>query len=39
MKQLVAKRVLAIVQTGEREPQWIADRVVREMSGAAAKPK
>ena len=39
MKQLVAKRVLAIVQTGEREPHWIADRVVRELSGASAKPK
>ena len=39
MRQLVAKRVLAIAQTGERDPQWISDRVVREPLGRPPKPK
>jgi len=39
IKQLVAKRVLAIAQTGERNPQWISDRVVRDFQGKAQQPK
>ncbi len=39
MKQLVAKRVVEIVQTGERDAQWISDRVVRDLLGRPQKPK
>ena len=39
MKQLVAKRVFAIAQTGERNAQWIIDRVVRDFLGGPGKPK
>jgi hypothetical protein len=33
MKNLVAKRVFEIAQTGARDPQWISDRVVRDLLG------
>ena len=39
MRQLVAKRVLALAQTGERDPQWISKRVVRDLLGRQPEPK